>query len=382
MLGIFIGIAAVVSLISMGQGLEAAVTGQFGTLSVDKLTIQNKQTGFAPPGSAVVEKLNEHDLNVVKSVSGIELVVPRWIRVTSIEYNKVSTFVYVADLPADKEGIKLVYDSFQPEVSQGKLLGVGDTGKVILGSNFADPNTFDKEIRAGDKILINGKGFDVAGILKPTSTITINGAILIPHNDMKTLLNIGDEYDLIIVKVKDKNKIQEVSDDISNKLRKDRHEKVGEESFSVQTPLQALSSVTTVLNIINLIVIGIATISLFVGGVGIANTMYTSVVERTKEIGIMKAIGAKNKDVLMIFLIESGLLGLVGGVAGALIGLGGALVISIVANQFLGEGLFRISVNFALLFGAVSFSFLVGVLSGIFPAIQASKLKVVDALRG
>jgi len=382
MLGIFIGIAAVVSLISMGQGLEAAVTGQFGTLSVDKLTIQNKQTGFAPPGSAVVEKLNEHDLNVVKSVSGIELVVPRWIRVTSIEYNKVSTFVYVADLPADKEGIKLVYDSFQPEVSQGKLLGVGDTGKVILGSNFADPNTFDKEIRAGDKILINGKGFDVAGILKPTSTITINGAILIPHNDMKTLLNIGDEYDLIIVKVKDKNKIQEVSDDISNKLRKDRHEKVGEESFSVQTPLQALSSVTTVLNIINLIVIGIATISLFVGGVGIANTMYTSVVERTKEIGIMKAIGAKNKDVLMIFLIESGLLGLVGGVAGALIGLGGALVISIVANQFLGEGLFRISVNFALLFGAVSFSFLVGVLSGIFPAIQASKLRVVDALRG
>jgi putative ABC transport system permease protein len=109
--------------------------------------------------------------------------------------------------------------------------------------------------------------------------------------------------------------------------------------------------------------------------------MYTSVVERTREIGIMKAIGAKNREILYIFLIESGLLGLVGGIAGALLGLGGALAISGIANQALGADLFIVSVSYPLLLSAVSFSFFVGILSGILPAIQASKLNVVDALR-
>jgi len=127
--------------------------------------------------------------------------------------------------------------------------------------------------------------------------------------------------------------------------------------------------------------VGIASISLIVGGVGIANTMYTSVVERTNEIGIMKAVGAKNKDILYIFLIESSLLGLVGGIAGAVIGLGGAFLISNIANNALGAGLFTVNVSYSLLFASISFSFVVGILSGIFPASQASKLKVVDALR-
>jgi len=95
----------------------------------------------------------------------------------------------------------------------------------------------------------------------------------------------------------------------------------------------------------------------------------------------MKAIGAQNKDILIIFLIESGLLGLVGGVAGAIIGLGGAMGIAEIANQTLGEDLFAIAISYPLLLGAISFSFFVGILSGVFPALQASKLNVVDALR-
>ena len=122
-------------------------------------------------------------------------------------------------------------------------------------------------------------------------------------------------------------------------------------------------------------------ISLFVGGVGIANTMYTSVLERTKEIGIMKAVGARNSDVMWIFLIESGLLGLVGGIVGALMGLGGAILVSNLANQALGNDLFQVMVSYPLLFGAVGFSFFVGIISGVFPALQASKLNVVEALR-
>lgn len=380
-LGIFIGIAAVVSLISMGAGLKTAVTGQFGSLSVDRLTIQNKQTGFAPPGSAVVEKLDNDDLKIVESVSGVDKVVTRLIRVGSMTYNDVSGFGYAVDLPNNKEDEDFVYSSFNLEAEQGRLLRHDDRGKVLLGHNFIETQDFGKEFRVGANLKLNDKQFEIIGFLEPSSSFQTNGLVMIPNQDLEDLFDIENEYDLIVAQVEDKNDLEGVAEEIERKLRKDRDEKVGEESFSVETPLESLSAVNNVLNIVNIIVIGIAAISLFVGGVGIANTMYISIVERTREIGVMKAIGAQNKDVLIIFLIEAGLLGLVGGIVGAIIGLSGALGISNIANQALGGNLFLVSISYPLLIGAITFSFLVGVLSGIFPAIQASKLNVVDALR-
>lgn len=381
MLGIFIGIAAVVSLISMGQGLQTAITGQFGSLSIDKLTIQNKGTGFGPPGSTVIEKLNDNDVEIIKSVRGVDKVIPRLIRVGSLEYNGVSGFGYAADIPEDRELMNIVYESFDAEAEEGRLLREGDTGKVLLGNNFLDTEDFGKEFRVGKTVKLNGEDFEIIGFLKRLSTFQFNGVVFMMSNDLQELLGIENEYDLIVVQVIDKDEIEDVAKEIERKLRNNRNEKIGEESFSVETPLQALESVNTILNIINLIVIGIAAISLFVGGVGIANTMYTGVLERTKDIGIMKAIGAQNKDILAIFLIESGLLGLVGGVIGAVIGLGGAMIISVLANQALGGDLFAVTISYPLLLGAISFSFFVGIISGVFPALQASKLNVVDALR-
>ena len=380
-LGIFIGIAAVVSLITMGQGLETAILGQFGTLSVDKLTIQNQQTGFAPPGSAVVEKLNDHDIDIVERVSGVDLTLPRILRVMNVEYNEKLRFTYIASQLSDRERIEIVYESFDAKIAEGKLLEARDRGKVLLGSDFANDETFNKRIKPGNRLKINGKEFEVIGILKPTGTFTINGAILMFQEDMEDLLEIKGEYDFIVTQVKDKDQIERVAEEIEQRMRKDRNEKEGEESFNVETPLQALDSVKDILNIVNIVVIGIAAISLFVGGIGIANTMYTSVVERTKEIGIMKAVGAGNKDILFLFLIEAGLLGLVGGLVGAIIGLSVAIGASSIANQALGTELLKVSISYPLLIGAVAFSFLVGTFAGILPAIQASKLKVVDALR-
>ena len=383
-IGVFIGIAAVVSLISMGQGLQAAVIGQFGTLSVDKLTIQNKGTGFGPPGSTVVEKLNENDLEIIKNVRGVDKVIPRLVRVGSLEYNKISGFGYSTDIPEEQDLIDIIYESFDFEAEEGRLLRVGDKNKVLLGNNFLETDDFGKEFKVGKKVKIKGeieKEFEIVGILKKSSSFQMNSIIFMMSDDMKEVFDIEDEYDLIVAQVQNKDEIENVAEEIKRKLRNDRNEKIGEESFTVETPLQALGAVNTILNIINLIVIGIAAISLFIGGVGIANTMYTSVVERTKEIGIMKAIGAQNKNILIIFLIEAGLLGLVGGIVGAIVGLGGAMLVSELAGQFLGEGLFTITISYPLLVGAVAFSFFVGVLSGIFPALQASKLNVVDASR-
>jgi len=228
---------------------------------------------------------------------------------------------------------------------------------------------------------INDKDFEVIGILDGAINAQLNNVIFMGEKDFKEILDIGDEYDLIAAQVEDQDEIVDVAKKIEDELRENRKEEIGEESFSVETPLQAFSAVSTILNMINLIVVGIAMISLFVGAIGIANTMYTSVLERTREIGIMKAIGAKNSDIMWIFLIESGLLGLVGGIVGALMGLGGAMLVSNLANQALGSDLFIISINYSLLLGAVAFSFFVGIISGVLPAMQASKLNVVDALR-
>jgi putative ABC transport system permease protein len=381
MLGIFIGIAAVVSLITLGQGLQQAILGQFGALSTDKLTVTNAETGFGPPGSTAITKLNDHDINVIKQVSGIEMVIPRLLRPISLEYNKILGFSYAASMPQDEKAVKLIYDTFSAEAQTGRLLMSGDKGKVLLGSEFAKTKAYEKDITTGARIKIQDKEFEVIGILKPVSTFQLNLAILMNEKDMKDLLNLNDEYDLIVVQVAKGADIEQVAKNLKDKIRKDRNEKEGEEDFSVQTPVNMLKSVNTILNIINAVVIGIALVSLLVGAIGIANTMYTSVLERTKEIGVMKAIGARNNDVLLIFLFESGLLGLVGGVIGVLIGVVMAFSAAAGVNTALGLNLFAVKFSPFLIIGSIGFSFIVGIISGVFPAMQASKLKPVEALR-
>jgi putative ABC transport system permease protein len=380
-LGIFIGIAAVVSLISLGDGLRTAVIGQFGALSVDKLTIQNKGSGFGVPGSTVVEKLNDEDVEIIREVNGVRIVVPRIIRIAGIEYNKILSFGYVADLPKNSEEVDLVYSAFSAEVEEGKLLKGEDRKKVLLGNDVANNEEFEKKISVGDKIKINNYEFEVVGILKKSSSFQINMVHILPREDLEQALGIKNEYDLIVAEVEDKDRIQEVSEAIKEGLRKSRNLDEGEEDFTVETPLQAIASVNTILNLINIVIAGIAGISLFVGGVGIMNTMYTSILERKKEIGVMKSMGAKNSDIAWIFFIESGLLGLVGGIIGAIFGIAIALSGANIANNFLGQGLFTVRISYILVFEAILFSFVVGAVSGVLPAIQASKTNIVDALR-
>jgi len=382
MIGIFIGIAAVVGLISLGQGLQTAVTSQFATLSTDKLTIQNAGTGFGPPGSTVVEKLNEHDLKIIENINGVEYAIPRLVRIVKIEYNKVGKFKYIGDIPEDSELADVVYEAGDLKAKEGRLLRAGDSGKVVLGSNIVKKNEFGKKIEVGKKINIQGKDFEVIGILKKGSSFQVNDVVVMLSEDMKDLLDIDDEIDMIIAQVEEPKEIQEVAERIEKAMRKDRDLDLGEEDFSVETPLEAIGAVNDVLTSVNIVVVGIAMISLIVGGIGIANTMYTSVLERKKEIGTMKAIGAKNSDILMIFLIESGLLGLVGGLIGILIGIGLSLGVASIANNYFGTEIITVDISISLITAAISFSFLIGILFGVIPSYQASKLKPVEALRG
>ncbi|HLC87327.1 MAG TPA: ABC transporter permease [Candidatus Nanoarchaeia archaeon] len=383
LLGIFIGIAAVVSLISMGEGLRTAITGQFGELSVDTLTFSNAETSFGPPGSTAVKKINDNDIRLIESVNNVKIIIPRLIRVAKIEYNKAASFGYVINMPEDKEKIDFIYTNMNIEVDEGGLLDLNDKGKVLLGNDYLNENKFEKKVRIGSNIIIQGKSFEVVGILKKASTFTINSVVLMLDSDMRDILNIPkDEHDILAIRINSKENVEKAAKDIENEIRKDRKEKIGEEDFKVQTPLQSISAVNTILDVVNIIVIGIAAISLLIGGIGIANTMYTSVLERKAEIGTMKAIGAKNLDILKLFVIESGLFGLAGGVAGAVLGIFLAYLVSVSANFYFGNNIFAFSINWVLIIGAIMFSFLIGVLAGLVPSYQASKLKPVDALRG
>jgi len=164
-------------------------------------------------------------------------------------------------------------------------------------------------------------------------------------------------------------------------LRRSRGLKEGNEDFEVSTTEELMKAFNTLLNIVQGVLVGIALISLVVGGIGIMNTMYTAVLERTKEIGILKAVGAQNRDILSLFLVESGILGLAGGAIGVLLGMGFSKLVELVATMALQTKLLQAYFPWYLTLGSLAFSFLVGTVSGILPAYQASRQKPVDALR-
>jgi putative ABC transport system permease protein len=385
LLGIIIGIAAVISLLSLGQGLQEAITGQFSGIAADRLVVTNAETAFGPPGSTAVKKLSEHDVDVIESVPGVVSTIPRLIRVTPVEYNRRKQFVFTGSLPQEQEQIDFIYRTFQLKAASGRLLKSGERGSVILGSqfatHFAQEEHFGKEIRVGTHFDIQGKDFEVAAILAPLSNFQFNNAIFIPEKDLKEILGIKDEIDLIVVKIADIEKSKETATEIARKMRKDRHQKEGEEDFSVQAPASLVAGVNTILVAINVVVSGIAAIALLIGAIGVSNTMFTSILERRKEIGIMKAVGARNRDVLVLFVLESGLLGLIGGVLGALTGVAIAFGAASAANAALGTSLLHASFSMPIILGSVCFTFLLGIIAGMIPAWQASILKPVEALR-
>ncbi len=382
MLGIFIGIAAVVSLISLGEGMKKSVISQFATFGTDKLTIQaGGLAGFGPPGSLVVNKLTEDNMEAVERVKGVELAVARMVRTVKLEYDDEQIYEMATNLPEEPEARRLVLEVLNLDVEQGRHLKPSDRYKVVLGNAFAYKKKFSQNLRVGENMLIEGKQFEIIGILESSGNPMFNGAVIINDEVFRDILDIGNEVDIIAVQVVDPDEMELVNERIHKVMRKERDVDKGEEDFTVQTPAQLLESVNTILGVIQIILVGIAAISLVVGGIGIMNTMYTSVLERTREIGIMKAVGAKNSNILLLFLVESGIIGIVGGIIGILLGIGLSKSVEIIAGKYLGVALLQAYFSPVLLIGSLLFSFFVGTISGVLPAIQASKLNPVDALR-
>ncbi|MBU0762661.1 MAG: ABC transporter permease, partial [Candidatus Altiarchaeota archaeon] len=265
-------------------------------------------------------------------------------------------------------------------IDEGRYLTPSDKYKAIVGRVLAEDH-FEKPINRGDKIIINGTSFEVVGFNKKTGNPAHDLKVVIPIDVLRDMYGAGDEVTMITAKVKEGFNLSQSADNVKDSLRRARDVKRDEEDFTVQTAQNILETFNAILGVVQVVLSGIAAISLVVGGLGIMTTMYTSVLERTRQIGIMKAVGAKNEDIMLLFLIESGVLGLTGGVIGVLLGLGISFGASYVVEAYYESELVKASASFSLIFGALAFSFVVGCLSGLLPSMNAAKMKPVDAIR-
>lgn len=379
MIGIFIGIAAVVSLLSLGQGLQNYINKQFETLGGDKIIIQSKSLG--PPGSASSKSLilTSKDLKVIEDIRGVESIAGILMKSGLVTNKNEAQIVFTLGL--DKDYFSLFENLGNYKVIEGRELADGDTFKVVVGYNHAYGDLWNKPIQLRDTLQIEGVDFKVIGVRGKIGNPFDDDALSIPKETMRGLLHIENEESQILVKTGQGTNPEDVAEVIERRLRSSRNEKEDQETFQVSTSEQLLATFNNIFAVVQGVLVGIAAISLLVGGIGIMNTMYTSVLERTKEIGTMKAIGAKNSHILLIFLIESGLLGLIGGIIGVILGILLAKTAEYVAFAYIGSPLLRASLNPVIIIGALTFSFVIGTLSGVLPAIQASRLKPVDALR-
>ena len=216
----------------------------------------------------------------------------------------------------------------------------------------------------------------MVGILSPTGTSEVDTLMWISLEDGRDLFNKPDEVSAIAAYLRKGRNLEEAKQKAITELENARNN----EDFEVITPAELQQQVGQVLGVVQSVLIGIAAISILVGAIGILNAMFTSVMERTKDIGIMKSIGAKNSDILIIFLIESGMIGLTGGLVGAILGLGMAYFVGFIAAQA-GFELLKVQFNLDVFIFSLIFAFVIGVISGIVPAYRASRLRPVDALR-
>jgi putative ABC transport system permease protein len=371
---ILVGIATIFIFISFGYGLynytESFTTGS----SADKLLIMAKGAGI--PGMDDSFVIDESDLEIIQRTSGVYGATGAYFEVVEIEKGSEikSTFIVSYD-----PKIPLLLDIFQVGAEKGRFLRSGDKG-VVLGYNFLiDGKIFEKGLDVNDVIEINGEKFQIIGFMESVGNPQDDSQIYITNEEFLDLFPDKESYAEIVARV-DLEEIDKVVENIEKALRKHRNLEEGKEDFFVQSFEDMIESYSGALDVVVGFVILIALISVLVSGVNTANTMITSVLERYKEIGILKSIGARNSDIFWIFLFESAFLGFVAGSLGVLIGfglteLGGAILTS------LGWGFLQPYYSFWIFAGCILFATLTGAISGVIPAYRASKINPVDALR-
>ncbi len=379
MLGIIIGVASVVALVSVGQGASTGITDRINSLGTNLLTVNAgaSVTGGTRGAAGTATTLTLEDADAVAAVAGVAAVSPELSTsqfVVAGDLNTTTTILGTTEAYPTVRAFELWQGSFLTDTAVEQELRA-----AVLGSTTAD----DLGLGAGDvgsTITIGGVPFEVVGILQAKGTTTSTSAddqVLIPVSTLKRYFTGSSSSGVrsIGVSVVTAEAMSTVKTDITA-LLEERHGIAAGESddFTVADQTQLLSTATSVYSLLTVLLAGVASISLVVGGIGIMNIMLVSVRERTREIGIRKALGARNRDILLQFLVEALVLSLLGGLIGIVIGVAASAVIGALAG-------WGFAFNPVTVIVATVFSLVVGVIFGVWPARQAARLNPIAALR-
>jgi putative ABC transport system permease protein len=379
-LGIVIGIFLIISLLSLSQGVKEAINQQMEAMGGDMIMVmpgsEDNMMGMMVGG----EVLEKQDIAAIEKTKGVKDVLIMSYRGIVARYKEEAKMVFLTGLPWD-ESLDILERYQGWELFDGEW-PVSGKKEVAVGKQWAI-DVFGKKVKVGQEITMKGRKFRIVGILNSLGN---------KSDDSNIYLDIGLYQDLTgekkgsarvaMVMIEEGLIPDEVASDIKESLQKTRKRIAGENTtdFAVVTSEKLIGVTNSILGIIQSAIILFSSIAILVGGIGITNTMFTSIRERTREIGTMKAIGAKNSAVLIIFLTEAGIIGLIGGAGGIILGIICAKIIELY-TQSNPVFYFSISVSPSLVLFGLVFSVLTGCIAGFFPARKAARLKPVEALR-
>jgi putative ABC transport system permease protein len=382
-IGIVIGVAAVVSIMSLGDSMQLSIESNFADMDLTTITITpgyskaQSSMGHGPSGqgqttsstSSDVE-LTDKDIMALKLIEGIQYIYGQISGREDVYFLGESASLSISGV--DPQIWQYVTTS---DVESGRLLEPADKFVAVIGSGIAE-DIFEQPVGTNMMLTINGRSVRVVGILESEGGNS-DRQIIMPIDAAVEVIEDAekDSFDSIIVKVEDVDMVETVAEEIETKLMISRHVTERDRDFSIIELKSMIADVSEMLGSMNMFLGAIAAVSLVVGAVGIANTMFTSVLEKTKEIGTMKAIGAKNRDIMMIFIFNSAMVGFVGGALGVIFG----SIVSVYLPPMLGMPTAGLSLEL-MVFGLL-IAMVIGVISGAVPAYRASRLKPVDALR-
>lgn len=374
-LGILIGVLSVVLLIAFGLGLKKYIQNQFESLGTNNLRlvpgkIINSGGGFrASPGSLGGISFDEKDVISLSRISDLDLVVPVFTRSQNVSSDAKTEFSDIYHTTAD------VFPALNLNVTDGDLFTKEDVEKrskvVVIGPKLAEKLFGSAEVAVGRTVKIEKVTFKVIGVLDfkggGFGGPDLDSFVYLPY---KTgyVFNTDKKFVVMIIKAKSDTDLGLVKQQITEVLTK----RYKEDQFSVIEQTEILDAISSIFNIMNMVLVAIAAISLVVGGIGIMNIMYVTVTERTREIGIRRAIGARKIDILAHFLVESVILALFGGIMGLILAY--LIVLAI-------QTLFPAYINIQSVLLALGVSSFIGILFGVFPAKKAADLSPIDAIR-
>ncbi len=381
-LGIVIGVAAVISMLAVGAGAQDTILGSISGIGTNLL--------FVFQGNLLQDVRNEQPITMADVAAlrdefqapHIQEVAPIVSGTVNVSFSGESTSPELFGVTPEFQLVRnygLIEGSFITDDHVNGLASV-----ALLGPEVADKLFGRRELITGETVRIEGQPFRVIGVLEPKgggSFGSQDNVILVPLTTARVRLldRERDHVDVAYVQAINAESVPIVTEEISQILRTRHRTKLGEDDFSVYTQEDILSVAGTITNVLTIFLGGIAAISLLVGGIGIMNIMLVSVTERTKEIGLRKAVGATKKDILIQFLTESSLLSLIGGIIGIIFGWLISFAVGRIAAASGTPFTPNISLDAILL--ATIFSTAVGLFFGIYPANRAANLQPVEALR-